>query len=169
MIGLPRGVVLLAEYDSEWQALFAEESGSLRYMIGEYIVDVQHVGSTSIEGLIAKPVIDIVAGARELNDVSLCAAPLESIGYQYKGENGIPGRHYFGKGNPRIFHLHFVEYDGKLWRDYINFRDRLREDTNLRNEYARLKKGLAARYKYNREAYTESKGAFVKKILTAKD
>lgn len=169
MIGLPKGVVKLADYNSNWRIIYAEEAEVLRRLIGEYIADIQHIGSTSVEDLVAKPVIDIVVGARKLEDVSFCISPLESIGYEYKDENGIPERHYFSKGNPRVFHLHFVEFEGKLWRNYINFRNCLRENANLRDEYSRLKKDLALQYKHDRAAYTDSKTSFVEKILSRKD
>ncbi|HEX8289676.1 MAG TPA: GrpB family protein [Pyrinomonadaceae bacterium] len=169
MIGLPQGIVKLAEYNSDWQRIYAAEAKVLRGLICEYIADVQHIGSTSVEGLIAKPVIDIVIGAKKLGNVSFCISPLESIGYEYKGENGISERYYFGKGNPRLFHLHFVEYEGNLWKNYINFRNRLCENADLRDEYASLKRNLALQFEHNRAAYTDSKTSFIEKVLSLKD
>jgi GrpB-like predicted nucleotidyltransferase (UPF0157 family) len=169
MIGLERGTVRLSEYNPEWQRLFAEEAEVLREMLGDCVLEIQHVGSTSIKGLTAKPIIDIAAALRKIEDVAQCVKPLESIGYEYKGENGIPERHFFAKGNPRKFHLHFVKKDGNLWRNYINFRNRLRENVELKNEYARIKKDSAKKYEQNRAAYTESKEPFIEKVLKQKN
>ena len=169
MIGLSRGIVKLSEYDPEWQKLFNEEAVILRGLIGNYAADIQHVGSTSIAGLVAKPIIDVAVGLHKLPDVEYCISPLESCGYEYKDENGIPGRHFFAKGNPRTFHLHFVEFGNELWRNYINFRNRLRENPELRIEYARLKKYSARRHENNRTAYTDSKKPFIEKVLKLTD
>ena len=169
MIGLQRGIVRLSGYNPEWQRIFAVEAESLRELLRDYVLEIQHVGSTSIKGLTAKPIIDIAASIRKIEDARQCVAPLESVGYEYKGENGIPERHFFVKGIPRKFHLHFVVKDGELWRNYIKFRDRLRENAELKNEYARLKKDLAKRFEQDRAAYTESKKPFIERVLKLKD
>ena len=96
MIGLPRGTVKLVPYSSEWESLFAEEERLLRSSIGAYVVDIQHVGSTAIPGLEAKPIIDIAVALRRLEDVEKCVELMERLGYEYDEEH--PDRHFFVKG-----------------------------------------------------------------------
>ncbi len=126
MIGLKSGTVELAPHAEEWHQLFAQEEARLRDAVGEHVTAIEHVGSTSICGISAKPIIDIAVGVRELADAEKCVRPLEEMGYEYRGENGIPGRYYFIKGEPRTHHLHMVELDSELWKNHLLFRDYLR-------------------------------------------
>jgi GrpB-like predicted nucleotidyltransferase (UPF0157 family) len=82
-----------------------------------------------------------------------------------RGEAGIPGRHYFRRGDPRTHHLHLVEHGGALWRDHLAFRDRLCADAALAAEYGALKQRLALRHAGNRAAYTEAKAPFITAVL----
>ncbi len=150
-----------------WHQLFAEEEARLREAIGEQVVAIEHVGSTAVCGLFAKPVIDITVAIREITDAEKCVMPLESIGYEYRGESGIPGRHYFVKGEPRTHHLHMVKLGGDLWRDHLLFRDYLRQHPRIAREYESLKKELARKHMGNREAYTGEKVAFIEGVLKA--
>jgi GrpB-like predicted nucleotidyltransferase (UPF0157 family) len=109
IIGLAAGKVLVAPYSVEWQRLFAEERSRLLAAVGAYVQDVQHVGSTSIPGMAAKPIIDIGIAVRNFEEASVCVGPIEHLGYEYRGENGIPRRRYFERGNPRSYHLHMNE------------------------------------------------------------
>ena len=97
MIGLQRGSVKLFPYSVEWQSLFAEEERVLRASIGTYVMDIQHVGSTAIPGLEAKPIIDIAVAVRRLEDVERCIKPLECLGYEYRADEGHPGRFFFAE------------------------------------------------------------------------
>lgn len=167
MLGLERGVVRLATHDERWHGLFAEEAERLRAAAGEYVLAVEHVGSTAVCGLSAKPVIDIAVAVREIKDAGKCVAPLRRIGYEYRGEQGIPGRHYFVKGVPRTHHLHMLESSSDVWRNHLLFRDYLLRHRGAAEEYEELKKGLAEKYSDNREAYTEGKAAFIEGVLRA--
>lgn len=167
MLGLERGTVRLAPHEERWHELFAEEAGRLRAAAGEHVVAVEHVGSTAVCGLDAKPIIDIAVAVREIADAGRCVAPLRRIGYEYRGEQGIPGRHYFGKGEPRTHHLHLVELGSDFWLSHLLFRDYLLRHRGAAEEYGELKKGLAEKYRGNREAYTEGKGAFIEGVLRA--
>ena len=109
MIGLPRGVVQLVPYTTEWIRLFEAEKARLQAAIGEHVLDIQHVGSTAIPGMIAKPIIDIGIAVEAFEEARVCVQPVESLGYEYRGEQGIPRRHYFVKGDPRIHHIHMNE------------------------------------------------------------
>ncbi|MGB8510694.1 MAG: GrpB family protein [Pyrinomonadaceae bacterium] len=150
-----------------WHDLFAEEEGRLRVAIGEYVLAIEHVGSTVICGLSAKPIIDIAVAVREIADAEKCVIPLERIGYEYRGEQGIPGRHFFGKGGPRTHHLHLVESGSDLWLSHLLFRDYLLQHRETAEKYEELKRELAEKYKGDREAYTEGKASFIEKVLKA--
>jgi len=165
MIGLQRKIVKLVPYSPEWPRLFAQEERLLRAAIGAYVVDIQHVGSTAIPGMEAKPIIDIAVGLRRLEDVEKCIEPLERLGYEYDEEH--PDRHFFVKGDPsrRTHYLHMVEWDSEAWRSYIRFRDYLRQHKEVAEEYARLKRELAWKSRGNRDFYTPGKAEFVQSVL----
>lgn len=165
-IGLEKGVVRLAPYSPEWKTLYEEEEKLLRDSVGEYIIDIQHIGSTSILDMTAKPILDIGIAIADFEEGKRCIEPIESLGYEYKGENGIPGRHYFVKGNPTTHHIHIVEIDSEEWKKNITFRDSLRKNEMLAKEYAKLKLELAEKFKYDRVAYTDGKTDFVNYILS---
>ena len=167
MIGLPRGTVKLIPYSSEWESLFAEEERLLRSSIGAYVVDIQHVGSTAIPGMEAKPIIDIAVALRRLEDVEKCIEPLGCLGYEYKAGEGHPGRFFFAKGDPRrrTHYLHMVEWNSDPWKSYIRFRDYLRQHKEAAREYARLKRELARKSQGNRDLYTPGKAEFIESVL----
>lgn len=116
-------------------------------------------------GLAAKPIIDIVIGVRDLSDGERSVGPLVGLGYEYLGESGIPGRYYFRKGSPRSHHIHLVQHNSDFWERHLLFRDLLREQPDLRDQYAALKRALADRYGANREGYTEAKTPFIQSAL----
>jgi GrpB-like predicted nucleotidyltransferase (UPF0157 family) len=165
MLGLPKGMVRLMPHSELWHQLFAQEDARLRDAAGQYLLAIEHVGSTSICGLSAKPIIDIAAAVCEIADVEKCIVPIEGLGYQYRGEFGIAGRHYFVKGEPRTHHLHMVELRSGFWRSHLLFRDYLRRHSEVAEEYEKLKRELAQKYEENREAYTEGKAAFIEHVL----
>ncbi len=165
MLGLPKGTVKLEPHSERWRQLFAEEAAQIREAIGEIITSIEHIGSTSINGIAAKPIIDIAVGAGKIADGESCVRPLENIGYEYRGEHGIAGRFYFVKGEPRTHHLHLVEIGSDFWRSHLLFRDYLRENQAVAEDYENLKKELAKRYAENREAYTNGKAAFIENVL----
>lgn len=167
ILGLERGVVRLAPHNERWHDLFADEAGRLRAAIGEYVLAVEHVGSTAVCGISAKPIIDIAVAVRETADAEKCVTPLRRIGYEYRGEQGIPGRYYFGKGAPRTHHLHVAESGSDFWRSHLLFRDYLLRHRGAAVEYEELKRELAEKYKDNREAYTDGKTAFIEGVLRA--
>lgn len=167
MLGLPKGTVRLAPHDEEWHRLFAREEARLREALGGLAAAFEHVGSTAVCGISAKPVIDIAVAVREIADAARCVAPLEAAGYEYRGENGIPGRHYFTRGEPRTHHLHLVELGGELWRSHLLFRDYLRRHPRVAEAYEDLKKRRAREHPEDRGAYTDGKADFIKSVLEA--
>ena len=165
MLGLPKGTVKLEPHTKLWRRMFAKEAARIREAVGEYVLAIEHVGSTSIEAIAAKPIIDIAAAVETLADGEKCVAPLENLGYEYRGEYGIAGRFYFVKGEPRTHHLHLVLASSDAWRNHLLFRDFLRDNPIAAKEYERLKIDLAEKYPQNRDAYLEGKSVFIEKII----
>lgn len=154
----------IVEYNLAWSGMFEEEKTRLLAVAGEHIEDIQHTGSTSVPGLAAKPVIDILIGMRDLSLVEKCVAPIESLGYGYFGENGLPGRHFFRKPADtwhRTHHIHMVLKGAKEWENQTRFRDYLRAHPETRQQYQSLKRELAARFGSDRGGYTDAKEDFV--------
>jgi GrpB-like predicted nucleotidyltransferase (UPF0157 family) len=164
-LGLESGVVRLVEYDARWPALFAAEQQRIHGQCRSLALRLEHVGGTSIPGMCAKPVLDIAAGRFRDTSIQDCIAALQRAGYEHRGDRGVPGRHYFRRGEPRAYHVHLVEGGGPLWRDYLAFRDYLREHGEAARQFADLKRALAARFAQDREAYMNAKSAHVQEIL----
>lgn len=155
--------VQIAEYDRAWPAMFERESDLITGALGDLVAAIEHVGSTAVPGLGAKPVIDIMIGVRNLADGAKCVRPLEELGYESKGEYGIPGRLYYRRltEGRRSHQIHMVEHDGDFWRRHLLFRDYLREHSDEARAYYELKLRLAAEFKMDREGYTEAKTEFI--------
>jgi GrpB-like predicted nucleotidyltransferase (UPF0157 family) len=167
-LGLDSGTVRVVRYNPTWPTLFVAEVQRLREALPSHLpIALEHTGSTAVPGLAAKPVLDLLGGYPHGTLVEPYIAALVRSGYSYRGEQGIPGRHFFRRGEPRAYHVHLVEQDGTFWREHIAFRDALRADVELRDEYAALKLNLARRYPRDREAYIEGKTAFVQRVLAA--
>lgn len=166
-LGLESGVVRLVHYDSTWPNLFAAEATRLQQLFAKsgLTLALEHTGSTAVPGLAAKPILDILAGYPKGADVAEYVNVLTQADYMHRGEQGIPGREFFRRGNPRAYHLHLTPIDSAFWRDHLAFRDRLRSNNALRDAYAALKHELAARFPRDREAYIEAKGSFVKEVI----
>jgi len=166
-----RAPVEICEYDTTWPLKFEEQKGDLLNAIGDKVVAIEHIGSTAVPGLGAKPIIDIMVGLQHLSDAEDCIEPLKRIGYEYvpELEAEIPERRYFHKGPSNVpkkhYHLHMAEIRGEFWNVQILFRDYLRTHSDSAKKYFELKKDLAAKYRLNREAYTEAKTSFIKSTI----
>ena len=161
--------VYITAYDADWPQAFRRERELLQALVGEWLSGpVEHVGSTAVPGLAAKPVIDIMAGVESLDASRPALARLPELSYCH-----FPYRsdvmHWLCKPGPqlRTHHLHLVPFESPLWRERIAFRDRLRADPALASEYARLKLELAERYRHDREAYTDAKAPFIRRVLAS--
>jgi GrpB-like predicted nucleotidyltransferase (UPF0157 family) len=165
VIGLPKGALVLAPHSLEWAKLFDEERDRLRAVIGNYVIDIQHVGSTSIPGIVAKPIIDIGVAVNDYEEAIICVDPMERLGYEYKGENGIPRRHFFVKGSPRTHHVHVVEITSHDWQTLVLFRDYLLAHPEIAQKYAVLKLRLAEECRNKREAYQQGKAEFIQSVI----
>jgi GrpB-like predicted nucleotidyltransferase (UPF0157 family) len=162
----------LVEYINQWPDLAAVEISILRDALSaRQILDIQHVGSTAIPGMIAKPIIDIQIAVDSLEDFKTHAVvALNKLDYQYWDKNPDPKRMFFVKGMPpfgekRTHHVHIFEITSKLWNDKILFRDYLRTHPNITKQYENLKKNLASLYTYDREKYTDEKAQFINDVL----
>lgn len=164
------GQVIIVDYDPLWPQMYEEERARISDAIGEYLIDIQHVGSTSIPGLSAKPILDIMPVIRSIALVPQCVEPLAALDHAYFGENGIPGRHYFRKpaditSQPQKVHLHVLEKGHDQWAMMLLFREYLRMHPESAQQYDTLKRELAAQYGSDRAGYTDAKEAFVKSII----
>jgi GrpB-like predicted nucleotidyltransferase (UPF0157 family) len=158
--------IVIADYDESWPSMYEDERARIEEAIGEWLADIQHVGSTAVPGLAAKPIIDIMPGLRSLDDAPHIIEPLQRLGYEYvpEFEAQLPERRYFRKGIPRAYHVHAVETTSEFWRRHLAFRDYLRTHADARDEYAALKRKLAAEHTHNRGNYTEAKTEFIQSI-----
>jgi GrpB-like predicted nucleotidyltransferase (UPF0157 family) len=158
-------VVRLEPYTPEWKRLFEQEKAAFQKELGSYILDIQHIGSTSIPAMLAKPIVDIAIAVADFDEARVCIPIVERMGYEYRGERGVPRRHMFAKGDPRNFHVHMLEINSLEWQNHLLFRDYLCQHPYLAHEYAELKLTLAMSYPQDREAYTDGKKEFIEKIL----
>jgi GrpB-like predicted nucleotidyltransferase (UPF0157 family) len=163
--GLPPGAVYLAEYCEEWPSLFEVEAARLSNALGRRAIAIEHYGSTSISGLAAKPVIDLLVGVATLDHALVLIPQMEQLGYDFAPDAGVPGHHIFGLGTHRTHLAHFVQFDGDQWRACLAFRDRLRASQSLTRAYEALKQGLAKEFPTDRAAYTAAKTDFILGIL----
>ena len=168
MLGCERHLVRLVPYQSAWAELFRQEAERLSAALGDRVVRVEHVGSTAVPGLDAKPILDIVVAVRDMTDAAVFEDALRPLGYIHKAENDRPGRLYFAKRLPddrSTHHLNITELGTECWFTHVAFRDYLREHPEAREEYRRLKQDLARRYQHDRAAYQEGKEEFITRIL----
>ncbi len=157
--------IIIAEYDPGWPAAFQRERARLVRALGDAIVSIEHIGSTAVPDLAAKPIIDIMVGVRELSVGERQVEPLETLDYVYCGEAGLPGRLFFRRGNPRSHHVHIVQHEGSVWERTIFFRDYLRQHSEAAAEYAKVKRELAARFRTDIPGYGAAKEPFVERML----
>ncbi len=163
--------VELAPYSPAWPARFEAECDLLYRVFTGARVAIEHVGSTAVPGLAAKPIVDILLGATDLAAIEERIPALQALGYCYvaKLEAVLPERRFFAKpaAHPRSIHLHAVVFASPFWKNHLAFRDALRTHPALAQEYHRLKLDLAARFGEDRERYTEAKAPFIERVLRA--
>lgn len=165
MLGLPKGEVFLSSWTDEWEKEFLMEKEKIQNEIGEYVLDIHHVGSTAVKDLSAKPIIDIAVEIKKFNEGLKCLSPLEEIGYSYEGTNILPDRYYFIKGEPRTHQIHMYQTGSRFLFEQLYFRDYLNNNDEARKEYERLKFKLSKSNKNNKHKYAEEKTDFIKSIL----
>ncbi len=176
-LGVSRNKAVVVAYDPHWPVLFEEERARIASAVGHIVAGVHHVGSTSIPGMAAKPILDMAVLLREFEDGERCIEPLENIGYIHRGLwDGIPGDRFFLKGHPPQEHrsdsedirthiLHMYTLDSPIVQNHFAFRDYLVAHPELAAEYAQLKFTLADRNPDDRAAYSEGKRSFIREVL----
>jgi GrpB-like predicted nucleotidyltransferase (UPF0157 family) len=166
---MPDQRVHIADYDTAWTESFAAVAPRLSTVLAPWLAaPPEHIGSTSVPGLPAKPIVDILAPVASLSDAQEAVAPLEAEGWVFWPDD--PCRYYrlwFLRPEPemRTHHLHVIAYDDPHARALLAFRDALRTDATLRDAYVRLKRDLAKLHPQNRNAYSNAKSDFVEQAL----
>lgn len=168
MLGLKRGTVKLMSAHEEWALLFQEERRALLEKLAGHIVAIEHVGSTAIPGVPAKPIIDILLVVSSIDDSNIHSfvSPLQELGYSHMHK--YPDRQFFAKGpeEDRTHHLSLVAQDREgHWQDPVKFRDYLRANVTVAEQYAILKRKLAAQFAQDRSSYTQAKQEFILMVL----
>jgi GrpB-like predicted nucleotidyltransferase (UPF0157 family) len=168
MIGQHKRNLNPVPYSREWKVIFEQEAELLRYTLRENALQIEHIGSTSIPGVDAKPVIDIMVAVNSLKKAAELIPVLEKIGYEYRSPDPVPERMFFAKENKpdhRTHHLNLTEKGSGFWRNQILFRDYLRDHSQIAAEYVDLKVQLAKRYAQTGILDREGKTDFVMKVL----
>lgn len=158
--------VTVTQYDPNWKNIFEKEAALISDVLKDNLVSIHHIGSTSIKGLAAKPIIDIMPVVKDLKAVDSLAHLFEAAGYEYMGEFGIENRRYLRKGgDERTHQIHiFEQSDNYNIERHLAFRDYMRTHPKERDAYAVLKTKLAEKYPYDIESYCDGKEAFVKAV-----
>jgi GrpB-like predicted nucleotidyltransferase (UPF0157 family) len=167
-LGLRRGTVNVVQYQQSWQAAFDKEKQEIKTALGDYVSDIEHVGSTSVPGLAAKPIIDMIAAVDDLAVYKLLIEPLIRLGYEFMPDRVFSDRVFFPKGprENRTHHLSLVIKDSVSWKKTIAFRDYLRKNETARIRYQDIKTKLAAQFPNDRASYTKAKEQVIQDILS---
>lgn len=157
--------VAVTAYNPDWPSRFQREAELIRAIFKDEILQIHHIGSTSIPGLAAKPVIDIMPVVIDIELVDRFNTEMISLGYEPRGENGLHGRRYFQKGgNQRTHHIHIYEKGNTETTRHLVFRDYLRANGEDAKKYGALKTKLAEQFPYDIDSYIKGKEALVKEI-----
>ena len=161
--------IIIANYKPEWPKLFEAEKSLILNAITPWVESIEHIGSTAVPNLAAKPVIDIMIGARSLAEAdAYCIKRLEDLGYTYvpEYEQQMPDRRFFRKNNKEnaaTHRVHLVEVNSEFWDRHLLFRDYLRQHPEAAQEYEQLKRTLAEKFT-DTNAYADAKTNFIKSI-----
>ncbi|MCK4400114.1 GrpB family protein [Candidatus Bathyarchaeota archaeon] len=162
------GRITVVEYDPEWPRFYEEEKELILDAVGEHVKSIEHFGSTSVTGLGAKPIIDIIAGLDSQEIADRCLPALAAVGYDDVTPEPTDDDWYYclGKGphSPGV-HLHLARHGSPFWKRHLLFRNYLRAHPDTAKEYFELKSRLVEKYADMREAYTESKTDFIENVL----
>ncbi|WDE11582.1 GrpB family protein [Thalassomonas haliotis] len=165
---MSKDAIFINEYNPDWPGLFQKEKTFLAKLLPQFATGtIEHVGSTSVPGLAAKPVIDIMLGVKTLADSREAITLLSANGYcYYPYKSNV--MHWFCKPTPdiRTHHLHLIPFNSPLWLERLAFRDHLRKNPQVAKEYSELKRKLAREHKEDRELYTQKKWPFIQAQLT---
>jgi GrpB-like predicted nucleotidyltransferase (UPF0157 family) len=170
VLGLPRDEVRLVKHHPRWAQLYELAAADLRHCLGGRVRGIEHIGSTAIPGIDAKPILDLMAAVPCLKLSDELLSDLGNIGYQHRNLDAVPGRLFFAKGpeTARTHNLSVCEVGSPFWISHLAFRDALRGNERLAQEYAALKRRLALQFPHNRLAYTEAKEGFILSVIASR-
>jgi GrpB-like predicted nucleotidyltransferase (UPF0157 family) len=155
----------LHSYTRIWALKFRKEQALLKLLLGDVILDIQHIGSTSIPGMVARPIIDILLSISDYDTGYEQAKIIERLGYQYVGENSELRQYLLTKGDPTTYHLYVVERENKTWKTRIVFRDWIKYCTHAARDYADIKRRLSRQFSQDLITYQKEKGDFIQRTL----
>jgi GrpB-like predicted nucleotidyltransferase (UPF0157 family) len=168
VLGQHKRDISAGPYQSGWKELYEQEAECLRRALGNKALRIEHIGSTSVPGMVSKPILDIMVAVVSLTRATELIPAIEALGYQHKPHDTIPERVFFAKEHPpenRTHHLNLAELGSGFWKDQLAFRDYLRAHDQIAAEYADLKKRLAAAYARTGELDRDGKSEFVGRVL----
>jgi GrpB-like predicted nucleotidyltransferase (UPF0157 family) len=175
-LGLKKGFVKMEKYNPKWQEEFNKERKNLKKIFGDVAISIEHVGSTSVVGLSAKPIIDIAVGVDSLEDIVKIKEKILRFSHYSIKENNADGEILMRRGVPIklgedkpsfITHfIHIMEIDGRKYKETLTFRNYLRKNNEILKEYDNLKQNLSIKYQNDRKAYSKAKEEFIKSILS---
>ena len=157
--------VEVVTFSEDWKKKFEQEVLLLKGVLGLELLIVHHIGSTAVNGLSAKPIIDIMPIVRDIRKIDAHNKEMIALGYNPKAENGLPGRRYFQKGGDnRTHHIHIYEMNNPQIERHLAFRDYLRVHPDTTRNYGNLKEALAAQFPYDIDAYINGKEKLVRRL-----
>jgi GrpB-like predicted nucleotidyltransferase (UPF0157 family) len=170
-VGLPGGVVRLLPYHESWPEHFRHEASRLRDTLGDRTGSAEHMGSTAIPGLAAKPIIDFMISVENFGDAMELIPDIEGLGYDYRPRDDVPDRYFFvlrRDDGAATHHLSLAQENSVFWSRQLAFRNALRRSDSLRDDYGALKRSLAKDFPNDRISYLNGKTEFVHQVLRSK-
>ena len=166
-MALKRGIVELEEYNQNWKKEYKKEEKLLKKVLGDRIIEIHHIGSTSIEGLKAKPVIDILVVLKSLDEIPEIEELLKEYDYSNRGPQGVEDRMFFAKGpeDARTHYIHFTEPKSNTYYNQVYFKKYLNEHPEYITKYCELKQSLASKFADDRKQYTAGKNDFISDVI----
>jgi GrpB-like predicted nucleotidyltransferase (UPF0157 family) len=167
-LGMQRGVVKLSEHDESWHKIFLSEKEKLQEVLGDNVLGIEHIGSTAIDRIRAKPILDILVGVKVLGEPEEYSNDLQKLDYLFRTDYREKQQHIFfvkGPEENRTHYLKVTTFDSDFWKEHIIFRNFLNKNTEYAKKYEGLKIQLMEKYQGKRIPYTDGKKIFVEKIL----
>ncbi len=168
MLGLKYGCVQVVPSHPQWTRAFREECSRLTDALSGIPCEIEHIGSSAVPGLLAKPIIDIAVGVPGDASAGPAVSAIQALGYEYRGDAATEGGHILVRESQplvRTHHVHVVELGGSQWEAYILFRDHLKRSKEAREAYSAEKRALAKRHSNDHSAYTKAKDSIVRRLL----
>lgn len=168
-MALKIGTVTLEDYNPKWKEMYEEEEKILKELLKDNVIEIMHVGSTSIEGLCAKPAIDIMVTVKDLKDVESFKYLFTSdLGYDFRDDGGVKGEYLVRKGSEdaRTHFIHIIEDNSERYENFVYFKKYLESHPEKIIEYKNLKEELCEKYSDDRKSYTASKNDFIQNIIS---